>query len=131
MKKQGILNASLMYNITKLGHKDLFLICDVGMPIPDGVEIVDLALCEGVPSFSQVIDSVFFETQIEHYLIASEINIHNKDIANKIKDTFKETPFTEITHEELKKLSKKCKFAIRTGENTPYANIILQSGVIF
>ena len=44
MKKRGILNAQLSYLLAALGHKDLFMIGDAGMPIPEGVEVVDLVL---------------------------------------------------------------------------------------
>ena len=36
-----------------------------------------------------------------------------------------------VPHTELKEQTKECKAVIRTGETTPYANIILQSGCIF
>jgi D-ribose pyranase len=36
-----------------------------------------------------------------------------------------------VFHSDLKKMTKTCKAVIRTGETTPYANIILQSGCIF
>ena len=48
MKKRGILNAQLSYLLAALGHKDLFMIGDAGMPIPEGVEVVDLVLTAGV-----------------------------------------------------------------------------------
>lgn len=48
MKKRGIINAQIAGLIAGLGHKDTFMIGDGGMPIPKGVEIVDLALCGGV-----------------------------------------------------------------------------------
>lgn len=73
MKKCGILNAQLAASIAALGHKDTFLIGDAGMPIPKGVPIVDLALCGGVPSFTQVLDAVLEETVVEHYTLAEEI----------------------------------------------------------
>ena len=41
------------------------MIGDGGMPIPKGVEIVDLALCGGVPTFRQVMDAVLDEAEIE------------------------------------------------------------------
>ena len=53
MKKRGIINAQLAGLIAGLGHKDAFMIGDGGMPIPKGVEIVDLALCGGVPTFAR------------------------------------------------------------------------------
>ena len=58
MKKTGIINAELMKQIAALGHMELFLIGDAGMPIPKGVPVIDLALCEGVPSFAAVLDAV-------------------------------------------------------------------------
>ena len=44
MKRAGVLHARLSFLIASLGHKDSFMIGDAGMPIPLGVEIVDLAL---------------------------------------------------------------------------------------
>ena len=67
MKKSGILNAQLIRCIAELGHKDLFMIGDAGMPIPKGVEIVDLVVCGGVPTFKQVMDAVLAETEVEAY----------------------------------------------------------------
>ena len=37
----------------------------------------------------------------------------------------------ELPHDELKKMSAGCRFAIRTGEFTPYPNVILRAGVAF
>ena len=53
MKKRGVLHAELSRCIAALGHKDLFMIGDAGMPIPPGVEIIDLAVTAGVPTFRQ------------------------------------------------------------------------------
>jgi len=36
-----------------------------------------------------------------------------------------------VSHEELKRLSQKAAAVVRTGEFTPYANVILYSGVVF
>ena len=57
MKKRGILNAQLSYLLAALGHKDLFMIGDAGMPIPEGVEVVDLVLTAGVPVSYTHLDS--------------------------------------------------------------------------
>lgn len=73
MKKSGILNAQLIGCIAALGHKDLFMIGDAGMPIPKGIPIVDLVLCGGVPTFRQVMDAILEETVVEGYTIADEI----------------------------------------------------------
>ncbi|PHV70441.1 D-ribose pyranase [Sporanaerobium hydrogeniformans] len=131
MKKRGILHTQLASCIAALGHKDLFMIGDAGMPIPQGVPIVDLALCGGVPSFKQVLDAVLEEAELEYYYLAEEIQDKNPLIEKYIYDVLEGIKGERIPHIELKRLSKEVKFAIRTGEFTPYANVILRAGVAF
>ncbi|HHV31831.1 MAG TPA: D-ribose pyranase [Clostridiales bacterium] len=131
MKKKGILNAQLAGYIAALGHKDLFLIGDAGMPVPKGVPIVDLALCEGVPTFRQTMDAVLEETEVEFYTIAEEIQEKNPALLAYIREKLPKTPSEMIPHPALKEMSATVKFAIRTGEFTPYPNIILRAGVAF
>ena len=131
MKKRGIINAQLAGLIAGLGHKDLFMIAYGGMPVPKGVEIVDLALCGGVPTFRQVMDAVLDEAQVERYTLAEEIVENNPELFAYIKEKLAGTDSRMISHEKLKEESKKLKFVIRTGEFTPYPNIMLQAGVAF
>lgn len=131
MKKRGILNAQLSCLIAALGHKDLFMIGDAGMPIPEGVETVDLVLTAGVPSFKQVLDAVLEEACVEGYYLAHEIKEFNPEIEEYIKDSMKDAEVEYMPHEDLKKFSGKCRFAIRTGEFSPYPNVILRAGTVF
>lgn len=131
MKKGGIINAQLAGLIAGLGHTDLFMIVDGGMPIPGGVEIVDLALCGGVPLFRQVMDAVLEETVVEYYYLAEEIKEKNVPLHEYILEKLAGVEGDYIPHVELKGRSGKVKFAIRTGEFTPYPNVILQAGVSF
>ncbi len=131
MKKHGILNAQLAGLIAGLGHKDTYLIGDAGMPIPPGVEIVDLVLTEGVPTFPQVLDAVLEEAAVEGYTLAEEIKEANPRLHAYIKEKLPGITPAYIPHEDLKKMSAKCKFAIRTGEFSPYPNVILRAGVVF
>lgn len=131
MKKSGILNAQLISYIAALGHKDTFMIGDAGMPIPKGVPIVDLVLCGGVPTFKQTMDAVLAETEVEGYTIANEIKEKNPELLSYIQEKLPDAEAQWIPHTELKKMSADCKFAIRTGEFTPYPNIILRAGVAF
>ena len=48
-----------------------------------------------------------------------------------IKKTMGSIPSEVVSHEELKKMSEHVVCIVRTGEASPYANIILQSGVQF
>lgn len=131
MKKRGIINAQLAGYIAGLGHKDLFLIGDAGLPIPAGVPIVDLALCGGVPTFQQVLDAILDETVVEYYYLAEEIVEKNDRLLKYIRETLPDTECEMIPHEDFKKMTKNVKFAVRTGEFTPYPNIILRAGVAF
>jgi D-ribose pyranase len=117
--------------IAGLGHKDLVLIGDAGLPIPPGVEIVDLALCLGVPTFEQVLDAVMEETVVEYYYLAGEIAGKNDRLFTYIKETLPDIEYTMVPHVDFKEMTKNVKFAIRTGEATPYPNIILRAGVAF
>lgn len=130
-EKRGIINAQLAGLIAGLGHKDTFMIGDGGMPIPKGVEIVDLALCGGVPTFRQVMDAVLDEAEIESYTIAKEIVEKNPELLSYIREKLPEAEEEMILHTELKERSARVKFAVRTGEFTPYPNIILRAGVAF
>lgn len=131
MKKTGILNSQLAGYIAALGHKDIFLIGDAGMPIPKGVPIVDLAVCGGVPTFEQVLNAVLQETEVEFYYLAEEIVEKNPTLHQYIGEKLKGVDSKMMPHIEFKAFTKEVKFAIRTGEFTPYPNIILTAGVAF
>ena len=131
MKKRGILNAQLAGYIAALGHKDLFMIGDAGMPIPPGVPIVDLVLTAGVPTFEQAMDAILDETVVEGYTIAEEIVENNPRLLAYIREKLPGVEETMISHTDLKAMSAGVRFAVRTGEFTPYPNIILRAGVAF
>ena len=131
MKKRGIINAQLSGLIAGLGHKDTFMIADGGMPIPKGVTIVDLALCGGVPTFQQVMDAVLEGVEVEFYTLAEEITENNPNRLCYIREKLQGVDSEMVSHVQLKEMSKDLKFAIRTGEFTPYPNMILRAGVAF
>jgi len=129
MKKSGILNPQLNRIISEMGHRDMLIIADVGLPISKEVERIDLVLKSGIPSFAEVLPAVLSELQVEEAYVAKEIKEKNPHILNLISSLLGKVNY--ITHEELKELSKQARAIIRTGECSPYANIILISGVIF
>ena len=129
MKKHGILNRELAGIFAKLGHTDQIVIADCGLPIPDGVTCIDLAYKLGEPSFLTILDIVLEDLKVEKAILAQEIQTANADVETAIKNNIDVLDY--VTHEQFKQLTKEAKVIIRTGEITPYANIILQSGVIF
>lgn len=135
MKRNGILNSDISRVLSYMGHTDRICIGDCGLPIPDETERIDLAVKFGQPTFMDVLKEVGADMKIEKIILAEEIKEKNPQILNEIKvyfelaDVHPEVEF--VSHVELKQLTKECKAVIRTGETTPYANIILQSGCIF
>ena len=129
MKKKGILNPQINRVISEMGHRDMLIIADAGLPIPREVERIDLILKCGIPSFKEVLSAVLLEMEIEEAYLANEITEKNSQMFDFISSLIKNPKF--ITHEELKELSKQARAIIRTGECSPYANIVLVSGVTF
>ena len=133
MKRNGILNSDISRVLSYMGHTDWIAIGDCGLPIPDEVERIDLALAFGEPGFMRTLEIVAGDMKVEKIILAEEIKEQNPEVLNQVKEYFKgqsvEVEF--VTHVELKAKTHECKAVIRTGEITPYANIILQSGCIF
>lgn len=129
MKKQGMLNRELAGIFAKLGHTDQIVIADCGLPIPDGVTCIDLAYKLGEPGFETILDVVLDDVKVEQAYVAEEVKQANEAIHAFILANVESVTYT--SHEQFKQMTAKAKVIIRTGEMTPYANIILQSGVIF
>jgi D-ribose pyranase len=131
MKKNGILNSHISEVLSRIGHTDTIVIADCGLPIPDETIRIDLSLKIGTPSFMETLQAVLEDMAIEKVTLANDIKKNNPLIEGGIADLVNGVPIEYITHEELKELTKHAKAVIRTGEATPYANIILHAGVIF
>ena len=133
MKKAGILNSEISRVLSYMGHTDLIAIGDCGLPIPDTVERIDLALKFGVPTFMETLETVVADMKVEKIVLAEEIKTQNPKVLAEIEALFagQNIEVAYVSHVELKALTGSCKAVIRTGETTPYANIVLQSGCIF
>ena len=133
MKRHGILNSDISRVLSYMGHTDCICIGDCGLPIPDETERIDLAVKFGVPTFMDVLKEVGNDMKIEKIVLAEEIQEHNPQVLAEITEYFKgqDIEVEYVSHVGLKQMTRECKAVIRTGETTPYANIILQSGCIF
>ncbi|MET8976307.1 D-ribose pyranase [Streptomyces sp. NPDC004539] len=129
MKKGGILNRHLAGAIAELGHGDGVLVCDAGMPIPDGPRVVDLAFRAGVPSFEDVLAGLLDELVVEGAVAAEEVKVANPAADGLLAGSFAELSY--VSHEKLKELSAGARLVVRTGEARPYANVLLRCGVFF
>ncbi|MCF6335083.1 MAG: D-ribose pyranase [Spirochaetales bacterium] len=131
MKKHGILNSNISELIAGMGHGDNLLIVDAGFPVPPGTRKIDLALVCGIPSFIDTVEAALNELQVESIIIAREMEEISSGLFDRLKGITGEIPLVTVSHEELKEKAKSSSGIIRTGECTPFANIVLVSGVTF
>ncbi|AVK60628.1 D-ribose pyranase [Lactobacillus sp. CBA3605] len=131
MKKGKVINSDLSRVIAQMGHFDKLSLGDAGMPVPMGTEKIDLAVDNGIPSFMQVLNNVLEELEVQRIYLAAEIKTDNPQMLTQIKKRLPDTPITFIPHTEMKQALSECRAFVRTGEMTPYANILLESGVTF
>ncbi|WP_025729738.1 D-ribose pyranase [Atopobacter phocae] len=131
MKKTPVINSNISRVIAEMGHFDKLSIGDAGMPVPRDTEKIDLAVTNGTPSFMDVLNNVLTELEVQRIYLAEEIKTENPTILKEIQDRLPDTPITFIPHTEMKKELSNCHAFIRTGEMTPYANILLESNVVF
>ncbi len=129
----------MSYLVATLGHTDEITICDAGLPIPEEVQRIDLALAHGIPSFIDTVKVILTESQIEGVVIAEEFQtvspeLHSlliKELKAEQGRCGKSIAITYVSHEALKARTADSRAVIRTGEYTPYANVIFQAGVTF
>ena len=131
MKKSTLLNSELSFIIAKLGHTDMLVIGDAGLPIPATTQRVDLALVRGVPGAIETLRAVISEMQVERIILANETQTVNPKFEQEVRELLPDVTVDFVTHEELKNLSADARAVVRTGECEPYANVILVSGVAF
>jgi D-ribose pyranase len=131
MRKGKLLNSVIVSSLSKLGHTDQLTIGDAGLPIPETTKRIDLALVKGVPGFVETVQAIAEDMVIESVILAEEIKIENPDVLEEMEKLFGDIEIVFVSHEAFKKQTSVSKAVIRTGECSPYANIILQSGVNF
>jgi len=131
MKKIGTLNQPLSAVIAGLGHMDRLVIADAGLPIPASTQRIDLALKEGIPGIMDTLKVILEEVQVESAIVASEMVSTSPEIYQQLEKLLAEIPIETIPHEDFKEMTGEARAIVRTGEFTPYANIILNAGVVF
>jgi D-ribose pyranase len=129
MRQSGIINAQLASALARLRHTDLFVVSDSGFPAASGVEVIDLAVIYGLPNFAPVLEAILAEIVVEKATMATETESYNPAQAQLIRSHFSDV--AQMGHTELKALAASAKFVVRTGDDTPYSNVVLQAGVAY
>lgn len=131
MKKTPLLNAALSKLIASLGHGDRVVIADAGLPEPADTRCIDLAVSRGVPDLQAVLRAVLSEMCVQRGVIAGEAHDRSPGFVAELAAQLPGVPLDSVPHEDFKALTRGARAVVRTGEFTPYANVILIAGVVF
>ena len=132
-KSATTINPALSRVISETGHTDLLVVTDAGLPIPTGSERIDLAYRPGAPAFLDVLDTVLAELVVEGATVSAEVAEKSPEVLAALRDRFAGMGFEIelVPHVEFKKLTHGARAFVRSGEFTPYANVILHAGVAY
>lgn len=128
MKRNGILHPGIGHLLASTGHTDYFTVCDRGFPVPIGPERIDLALVDGIPTVIDVLAAIHAEFVIDRVVVAEEAETASPAWVRALRELIAPVPVMTMPHLELKELSHDGRAMIRTGDVTPYANILIVSG---
>lgn len=132
MIKQGIFHPQLLRVMGELRHRDTLVIGDAGLPIPKGVERIDLGWKAGSPGYLEVLEEILKYLVVEQATFAEEAKMVSPEFHKKALSLLPEKlPLRYIPHSELKKESESAKAIILTGEFTGYTNVILTCGCAY
>lgn len=131
MKKATLINQPVSAVIAGMGHMDELVIADAGLPIPTGPERIDLALTQGVPGFLETVRAVLSEMQIEGAVVATEMLERSPQVVQALRELLGDVPLQTVSHDAFKARTSGARAVVRTGEFTPYANVVLIAGVVF
>ena len=132
MIKQGIFHPQLLRVMGELRHRDTLVIGDAGLPIPKGVERIDLGWKAGSPGYLEVLEEILKYLVVEQANFAEEAKTVSPEFHKKALSLLpKNLPLRYIPHTELKKESESAKAIILTGEFTGYTNVILTCGCAY
>ena len=133
MRRMSTLNPQLSRVISETGHVDTIVVTDAGLPLPQGVERIDLAFRPGQPAFLDVLDTVLESLSVEGAIAAEEVVEASPEMWQAMRSRLADRNVTIqlVPHVEFRELTKNARACVRSGEFTPYANVILVAGVVY
>ncbi len=128
MIRSGILNPQLASLLRRVRHTNTLVIADRGFPSWPGLETIDLSLVDDVPTVLQVLGAIKAECVFGAAWMAQEfVSANSSETKANFAEALAEIPLSHQPHIEFKKRVPSAIGLIRTGDTTPYANLILES----
>lgn len=130
MIKEGILNPALLELLARFRHTNTLVIADRGFPFWPQVPTVDISLIDDVPTVRQVLAAMLPRYVVGAAWMAQEHHAQNAPtVAAEYRALFAPAGVAihYEAHVDFKKRVPAAIGLIRTGDTTPYGNIILES----
>ncbi len=123
-----LLNPNLAALARRIGHTQMLIVCDRGFPVPHSLPlgVVDLSVTSDVPTVPQVLAALLPELPHDRIIVASEMQQRSPD--RFAWHSAQRAPVEAHPHLNFKQLAKEAVACIRTGDATPYANVIVVGG---
>lgn len=128
MLQTGILNPHILDLIARIRHTNTLVISDWAFPYWPEIETVDISLTHGIPTVLDVLDLLTPVFKIGRIWQADEfVTTNTPEALARFAKSFGEIPLTREAHLDFKKRVPHAIGLIRTGDPTPYGNLILES----
>ena len=128
MLKSGILNPHVLDLIARIRHTNTLVISDWAFPFWPEIETVDISLTHGIPTVLDVLDLLTPVFKIGRIWQADEfLSSNTPENVARFTHSFGDIPVTREAHNDFKKRVPLAIGLIRTGDPTPYGNLILES----
>lgn len=128
MLQTGILNPHVLDLLARIRHTNTLVIADWAFPFWPEIETVDISLTHGVPTVLQVLDLITPVFKIGRIWQAEEfVAANDGEVVRRFERSFAGVPFTREPHVAFKTRVPGAIGLIRTGDATPYGNLILES----
>lgn len=129
MLKQGILNPALLELLARFRHTNTLVIADRGFPFYPTVPTIDLSLIDNIPTVRQVLGALLAQCTVGAAWMAEEIKRHNPPtVAEEYQRLLGAAKIQFEPHYTTFKPRVPAAIGlIRTGDATPFGNIIIES----
>lgn len=106
------------------GHTDLVTIADRGFPVPLGPERLDLAVADGLPTVLDILRLIRPLFPPDRLVVPTEVLQTAPDRVASLRELLAGSALEAVPHAEFKHLAATARATVRTGDGTPYANVI-------
>lgn len=128
MLQTGILNPHVLDLIARVRHTNTLVISDWAFPYWPEIETVDISLTHNIPTVLDVLDLLTPIFKIGRIWQAEEfVATNSNEMVERFAKSFGSIPLTREAHLDFKKRVPHAIGLIRTGDATPYGNIIIES----